>query len=95
MFLSHIIFSWNVWRMCYGPGAVTSPGVLAQRGGRGMTKLALIAGGSALVYASREPRVDDGRVAGDRTVKSSGRPGREAADGARVRRARGVRCEWV
>jgi cytochrome c oxidase cbb3-type subunit 1 len=25
MFLSHIVFAWNVWRMCYGPGAVTSP----------------------------------------------------------------------
>ena len=25
MFLSHIVFAWNVWRMCYGPGAVPSP----------------------------------------------------------------------
>jgi cytochrome c oxidase cbb3-type subunit I len=25
MFLSHIVFAWNVWRMCFGPGAVTSP----------------------------------------------------------------------
>jgi cytochrome c oxidase cbb3-type subunit 1 len=25
MFLSHIAFAWNVWRMCFGPGAVTSP----------------------------------------------------------------------
>jgi cytochrome c oxidase cbb3-type subunit I len=25
MFLSHIVFGWNVWRMCYGPGAVASP----------------------------------------------------------------------
>jgi cytochrome c oxidase cbb3-type subunit I len=25
MFSSHIVFGWNVWRMCYGPGAVTSP----------------------------------------------------------------------
>src|SRR3984885_7290040 len=25
MFLSHIAFAWNVWRMCYAPGAVTSP----------------------------------------------------------------------
>jgi cytochrome c oxidase cbb3-type subunit I len=25
MFLSHIVFGWNVWRMCYGPGAVLSP----------------------------------------------------------------------
>ena len=25
MFLSHIVFGWNVWRMCYGPGAVVSP----------------------------------------------------------------------
>jgi cytochrome c oxidase cbb3-type subunit I len=25
MFSSHIVFSWNVWRMCYGPGAVESP----------------------------------------------------------------------
>jgi cytochrome c oxidase cbb3-type subunit 1 len=25
MFLSHIVFGWNVWRMCYGPGAVPSP----------------------------------------------------------------------
>jgi cytochrome c oxidase cbb3-type subunit I len=24
MFLSHIVFGWNVWRMCYGPGAVAS-----------------------------------------------------------------------
>jgi cytochrome c oxidase cbb3-type subunit 1 len=24
MFLSHIVFGWNVWHMCYGPGAVTS-----------------------------------------------------------------------
>jgi cytochrome c oxidase cbb3-type subunit 1 len=25
MFLSHIAFGWNVWHMCYGPGAVASP----------------------------------------------------------------------
>ena len=25
MFLSHVVFAWNVWRMCYGPGAVPSP----------------------------------------------------------------------
>jgi cytochrome c oxidase cbb3-type subunit 1 len=25
MFLSHIVFGWNVWHMCYGPGAVASP----------------------------------------------------------------------
>jgi cytochrome c oxidase cbb3-type subunit 1 len=25
MFLSHTVFGWNVWRMCYGPGAVASP----------------------------------------------------------------------
>jgi cytochrome c oxidase cbb3-type subunit 1 len=25
MFLSHIVFAWNVWRMCYGPGVVPSP----------------------------------------------------------------------
>jgi cytochrome c oxidase cbb3-type subunit 1 len=25
MFLSHIVFAWNIWRMCYGPGAVVSP----------------------------------------------------------------------
>ena len=25
MFLSHIVFAWNVWRICYGPGAVASP----------------------------------------------------------------------
>jgi cytochrome c oxidase cbb3-type subunit I len=25
MFLSHLVFGWNVWRMCYGPGAVVSP----------------------------------------------------------------------
>src|ERR1700730_3552880 len=25
MFLSHIVFGWNVWRMCYGPGAMPSP----------------------------------------------------------------------
>ena len=25
MFLSHVVFGWNVWRMCYGPGAVASP----------------------------------------------------------------------
>jgi len=25
MFLSHIVFGWNVWRMCYGRGAVVSP----------------------------------------------------------------------
>jgi len=25
MFSSHIVFGWNVWRMCYGPGAVASP----------------------------------------------------------------------
>jgi cytochrome c oxidase cbb3-type subunit 1 len=25
MFSSHIVFGWNVWRMCYGPGAVVSP----------------------------------------------------------------------
>jgi cytochrome c oxidase cbb3-type subunit 1 len=25
MFLSHIVFGWNVWRMCHGPGAVASP----------------------------------------------------------------------
>jgi cytochrome c oxidase cbb3-type subunit 1 len=25
MFLSHAVFGWNVWRMCYGPGAVASP----------------------------------------------------------------------
>jgi cytochrome c oxidase cbb3-type subunit 1 len=25
MFLSHFVFGWNVWRMCYGPGAVVSP----------------------------------------------------------------------
>jgi cytochrome c oxidase cbb3-type subunit I len=25
MFLSHIVFAWNVWRMCYGPGVVASP----------------------------------------------------------------------
>jgi cytochrome c oxidase cbb3-type subunit I len=25
MFLSHIVFGWNVWRMCSGPGAVVSP----------------------------------------------------------------------
>jgi cytochrome c oxidase cbb3-type subunit I len=25
MFLSHIVFAWNVWRMCYGPSAVPSP----------------------------------------------------------------------
>jgi cytochrome c oxidase cbb3-type subunit 1 len=25
MFLSHIVFAWNVWRMCHGPGAVPSP----------------------------------------------------------------------
>jgi cytochrome c oxidase cbb3-type subunit 1 len=24
MFLSHIVFGWNVWRMCFGPGAVAS-----------------------------------------------------------------------
>lgn len=25
MFLSHVVFGWNVWRMCFGPGAVASP----------------------------------------------------------------------
>jgi cytochrome c oxidase cbb3-type subunit 1 len=25
MFLSHTVFGWNVWRMCYGSGAVASP----------------------------------------------------------------------
>jgi cytochrome c oxidase cbb3-type subunit 1 len=25
MFLSHIVFGWNVWRMCLGPGAVRTP----------------------------------------------------------------------
>jgi cytochrome c oxidase cbb3-type subunit 1 len=25
MFLSHIVFAWNVWRMCFGPGAVRTP----------------------------------------------------------------------
>jgi cytochrome c oxidase cbb3-type subunit 1 len=25
MFLSHIVFAWNVWRMCYGPSASVSP----------------------------------------------------------------------
>jgi cytochrome c oxidase cbb3-type subunit 1 len=25
MFSSHIVFGWNVWRMCYGTGAVASP----------------------------------------------------------------------
>ncbi len=25
MFLGHIVFAWNVWRMCYGPGVVASP----------------------------------------------------------------------
>lgn len=25
MFLSHVVFAWNVWRMCHGPGAVVSP----------------------------------------------------------------------
>jgi cytochrome c oxidase cbb3-type subunit 1 len=25
MFLSHLVFAWNVWRMCYGPGAQRSP----------------------------------------------------------------------
>jgi cytochrome c oxidase cbb3-type subunit 1 len=25
MFLSHIVFAWNVWRMCYGPRTVALP----------------------------------------------------------------------
>jgi cytochrome c oxidase cbb3-type subunit 1 len=25
MFLSHLVFAWNVWRMSYGPGAMQSP----------------------------------------------------------------------
>jgi cytochrome c oxidase cbb3-type subunit 1 len=25
MFLSHIVFAWNVWRMCFGPAAETAP----------------------------------------------------------------------
>ena len=25
MFLSHVIFAWNVWRMCYGPAAAAMP----------------------------------------------------------------------
>jgi cytochrome c oxidase cbb3-type subunit 1 len=25
MFFSHIVFAWNVWRMCYGPETVAAP----------------------------------------------------------------------
>jgi len=25
MFVSHVVFAWNVWRMTYGSGAVPSP----------------------------------------------------------------------
>jgi len=25
MFMSHVVFAWNVWRMCYGPEVVASP----------------------------------------------------------------------
>jgi cytochrome c oxidase cbb3-type subunit 1 len=25
MFLSHIVFAWNVWRMCYGRSAEVPP----------------------------------------------------------------------
>jgi len=53
MFLSHVVFAWNVWRMCFGPsaedGAIAN---CARSEGRRMNKLVLIAGGSALVYAS-------------------------------------------
>jgi cytochrome c oxidase cbb3-type subunit 1 len=25
MFSSHVVFAWNVWRMCYAPEAAASP----------------------------------------------------------------------
>src|SRR5260370_31291733 len=57
--LSHIVFGRNVWRMCYGPGAVAfSTGVLAQRGARGMSKLALIAGGSTIIERELPTDID-------------------------------------
>jgi len=48
MFLSHIVFAWNVWRMCFGPSAEAAP--LAAEGPP-YEQAVLIAGGSALVYA--------------------------------------------
>ena len=53
MFLSHVVFAWNVWCMTYGASAKAVP--LDDRSWpaevRGMNKLVLIAGGSTLVYA--------------------------------------------